>query len=463
MSNNNPSIAIDTDASTTNTSTDSSTSNPIKIVTIIVKDTIDYDEVHIEELIKNKINATIDLHGVISASAIQAKVTTTSPSSATAVTSNTSQRNDCKSKCSQEKKESLAQSILRHLQQKDKITQLTSTLLKSWLYHFYSKLYHGFFTLDQNHDRSFMNMKNPSSCSPIVVLSRTKYKKPYIELEIESYLDLMKNKINKHGNSHTSETKTLLTLPFSVSHQYPITAISFISIEPNYLFSSQIITNNKNLHLLPLIGIDVVTFDSKQKRKTTTDEYLSCFKSSFTPWEWQQIQIIINNNYNHTTETNHIIMNNDREKFISFFLRWAMKEAYTKALGVGLGKEFNSFETHLIGFDVHQEESNDDDGNHKLWDVILRKSKSNCKGIAYFPAYLYDINNMNQRVKRDDSWSFYFLPILSSNSSTDSDIGCLCVCVQNGNNGNLMQGFNSTKEMIKCFSNLNMTLDEFTP
>jgi phosphopantetheinyl transferase len=41
----------------------------------------------------------------------------------------------------------------------------------------------------------------------------------------------------------------------------------------------------------------------------------------------------------------------DESKLQEFYLRWAIKEAYTKALGLGMNVEFQSFEMRLMEVD----------------------------------------------------------------------------------------------------------------
>lgn len=428
----------------------------------------------------------------------------------------------------------LFQSIIRYMKPNDKITQLTSTLLKSWLYYFYHRLYHYDYKDEENDHYDYESKISSHACNssdheykkvfPITLLQRSKYGKPYIQLEFlkdirdvnqqsslpsathekvnnTTYKDKTKhprsffswwakndtnitphrNKINeKHhhdscnSDAISSANKVLLSLPFSISHQYPITALSFITIAPNFLHSKY---NKKCIERisegnevgLPLIGMDVVIFESTNG--LPVKDTLNFYQKSFTEWEWKQIN---DDSFN------------EKEKLIEFYLRWSMKEAYTKALGVGLGKEFQSFEFRLAGFDSsddgeHDDVNNDTDcsgsdnfsGRGRLWNCILHKCENNGNRIAYFPAYLYDFDS-EQKIIRDDDWSFYFLPIssksgdaaaMSTSSRTtfetdESFFGCSCICIKTSDEGNIMNDFHSPIQMKSCISRWNMSLKD---
>jgi hypothetical protein len=96
----------------------------------------------------------------------------------------------------------LTKSIIRFIQPKDKITQFTSTLLKSWLYHFYNDYYCTTTTTttttttndgddgddgDNDDDNDTTSNDIKSIIHPIVVLPRTQAKKPYIHLHFQYY------------------------------------------------------------------------------------------------------------------------------------------------------------------------------------------------------------------------------------------------------------------------------------
>jgi phosphopantetheinyl transferase len=95
---------------------------------------------------------------------------------------------------------------------------------------------------------------------------------------------------------------------------------------------------------------------------------------------------------------------------VEFYLRWAMKEAYTKALGLGLHLEFSAFETRLCALD----DKNDDESGECLpiWSKISKEKQ----GI-----------HLSGRViqqSEETYWNFYFLPLFCHEEAT----GCACVC-----------------------------------
>jgi phosphopantetheine--protein transferase-like protein len=75
------------------------------------------------------------------------------------------------------------------------------------------------------------------------------------------------------------------------------------------------------------VGVDIVVKEPLNRRLyDSDDDFLAVFEDSFATAEWQMV----------TSATPHCLK--------EFYLRWAVKEAYTKALGVGLGFDFKSFE-----------------------------------------------------------------------------------------------------------------------
>lgn len=138
----------------------------------------------------------------------------------------------------------------------------------------------------------------------------------------------------------------------SLSHQYPYIGIV-----------SHASSNNP-------IGLDIVVMK---------DIDLKAFDGMFTSSEWLRI--------NHDLHT--------------FYIYWSMKEAYTKALGLGMSLNFNSFELHLP--------------EHVTWDYI----RKNPKGIGV----AVDIESSPGR---RNSWFFFFYPLMQYQSE-----GCVCICVNN--------------------------------
>ena len=95
------------------------------------------------------------------------------------------------------------------------------------------------------------------------------------------------------------------------------------------------------------MGADLTVVDKNPRGGIS--KFLSCFESVFSPHEWEKIK-------KKEKYDKYNVMN-------EFYCRWALKEAYVKALGVGLGLELDSFEI-LCG-----------DGNN-LWDICVKSNEN---------------------------------------------------------------------------------------
>ena len=123
--------------------------------------------------------------------------------------------------------------------------------------------------------------------SPVLLLPRTEHRKPFLPSAPDS---------------------------LSISHQYPFAA------------SVQLFHSNQP------VGLDIVVFDPYNPRLyDSVQAFAEVFRSSFSAFEYDAIQ---------TSGSDNSILE-------ELYLRWAVKEAYTKALGVGLGFDFGSFETRM--------------------------------------------------------------------------------------------------------------------
>lgn len=135
------------------------------------------------------------------------------------------------------------------------------------------------------------------------------------------------------------------------------------------------------------VGLDIVTFDEINRRLYCNErEFVSAFRSSFAESEWNLI-------------TSSATVLND------FFLRWAMKEAYTKSLGLGMSLEFESFIITL-------------DGVENLWDYISVNADPE-NGIV-LPGLVQHCGQPNS-----ERWSFFFLLI----QAKERIKGCACACI----------------------------------
>ena len=232
--------------------------------------------------------------------------------------------------------ESVRKSIMRYKMEPDRWIALSSVLLKSMAFHQSNQVYD-----DDTNKRLFQEhslLQKKLHMRPIVELPRTKYNRPYIPCLSKNQLQEATKIAKCEGDGENENPAAKI----SVSHQYPYVAI----VQSSSPFR---------------IGIDIVVFYFQKNELTPTIEgFLQLFQASFTPWEWEKIHY----NQHDGISRRHRC---DDAKLREFFLRWAMKEAYTKALGLGMHVEFSSFETKLISIDVSEHSQIDD----SIWSRVL--------------------------------------------------------------------------------------------
>jgi len=151
----------------------------------------------------------------------------------------------------------------------------------------------------------------------------------------------------------------------SVSHQFPFAGVATMS-------DSEV-----------KLGLDIVVFDEYNRELYKSElDYVKVFRNSFTENEWDSI------------------LANRGNELREMYLRWSIKEAYTKALGVGMGLDFNSFETCLDGVD-------------SLWNMVRNRQSG-----------VY-VNGLIKRLDKDqfEFWNFFFLTLVS-----DDKTGYACIC-----------------------------------
>lgn len=154
---------------------------------------------------------------------------------------------------------------------------------------------------------------------------------------------------------------------FNVSHQHPFVGIA----------------RAKGIS----IGLDIVTFDEINHRLYTDErDFVNTFQSNFANSEWDSIV-------------------RSKAMLKEFYLQWAIKEAYTKSLGLGMAVEFKSFVTML-------------DDVENLW-VLISENAELGKGVVV-PATIQHGNEANP-----NRCSFFF-HLLKSHEQIR---GCACVCI----------------------------------
>ncbi|KAE9012909.1 hypothetical protein PR003_g12048 [Phytophthora rubi] len=93
-----------------------------------------------------------------------------------------------------------------------------------------------------------------------------------------------------------------------------------------------------------LVGVDVVQITDRPKRKTSVDEFFRAFADHFNPGEWRYIR-----------ETE-----DEDGQYSRFYRLWSLKEAYIKAVGIGLG--FSLLRAEFICVDTTREDH---------WELLL--------------------------------------------------------------------------------------------
>lgn len=206
----------------------------------------------------------------------------------------------------------------------------------------------------------------PTLSSSIVVLPRTEYRKPFIP--------------SRNGESSCH--------PFSISHQWPF--VGLVSAEPGSSTVSSV-----------LLGLDLVVFEPfNPSIYNSNREFVDVFRDSFDPTEWT-----------------YILKAGDNLR--ELYLRWAVKEAYTKALGVGLGFNFAAFQ-------VVWDEPVSTLG---LWHTLETRASKEALNLCGVIAKHASDNDTNYSGPSKETWQFSFTPLFTEDES--ECIGAACACARN--------------------------------
>ena len=256
-------------------------------------------------------------------------------------------------------------SITRYVKLNDRYIALTSLLTKSYLYHY---VLGDISSIRDSPENSESYRKR------IRELPRTASGKPYIPFD-ESEVSL---------------------LPFNISHQFPFIGLAYLdgSLQSDSYSSIK-------------IGVDIVMFNSYTDTLhlySSIHDFLNVFYTSFTSREWDQIQSV----------SASVGINGNSARIKEFFIRWSIKEAYTKALGTGLGTDFRSFDTRLFSEGGTEE-------SQLCRRVLGEESGTHLRGHV-----------VHSGEKLDEKWDFAFVPLyqgVNGDAQPEAPVGCACICI----------------------------------
>jgi phosphopantetheinyl transferase (holo-ACP synthase) len=256
--------------------------------------------------------------------------------------------------------------IRQYIQPRDQIMCFTSLLLKSCAYYYHHSDQYQHRTSSTPPIRTKKHTERCTKQRPIAVLPRTQYNQPYIPI-VPSPTSTMSASIAASSSSVSY---------FSISHQFPIVGLVQIVKDREHQDSQQdpqqpIIETNKTvvpMIALMLVGMDIVIFDAHYNRKWYTNhlDFIQLYQDYFTVSEWDTIVHAAtttttdkNGNYSSDTSSDD---DDDDNMLYEFYIQWSIKEAYTKALGLGMNVNFQSFETDIDTYRTTTV-ANSDDGS----------------------------------------------------------------------------------------------------
>jgi phosphopantetheinyl transferase len=352
----------------------------------------------------------------------------------------------------------LSQQILRYVKNRDRWLALASCLLKSQVYHRFVGL--ALADDDDDDDSGKQHPQDDGAATTLpaarkralaIELPRSPYNKPFIPL--------------RTARRQREQEQQFIYEAFSVSHQWPFAGVAFLDNNDDD-DGPMMISSSSPLRLLQLhqVGLDIVVFDPPNDRLyTSVMEFVEVFQSQFTATEWQEI-VHVGRRFNH----------NDLLR--EFYLRWAVKEAYTKALGKGMHVNFAEFEFRFTyhrpsstsSTEAECNDNNDDDDNDDLKQES-RLEDGLWRWLCSQPSAAIDAgfclpltgtlmgtavvgnggSSRSTTTNNNSQWQFFFLPLpaddddddrppyddddddldRSLNKKTRRAAGCACVCI----------------------------------
>lgn len=205
---------------------------------------------------------------------------------------------------------------------------------------------------------------------PNATVSRNPVELPCTNLK-KPFIPLSPNDIPTANQSMEEDV-----FPLSVSHQFP------------YIGRAMIVSDQEQHGSCLKLGLDIVVFSSRE------NDFLDSFQENFTEREWKCI-----------------MQSPPPDRLKEFYVRWSLKEAYTKALGVGMHCDFNSFDIRLSPVDGYNSEDVDFVSGHVF-------SGDETSGI-YFTGFVNFLSEARPR----ERWEVVFFPLHKSAQ------GCACVMI----------------------------------
>ena len=247
--------------------------------------------------------------------------------------------------------QTLQQRVFSFIKRSDQYMAFVSLLLKSRAFH--------------------LSRNSPPSSRPLVELPKSTHGKPYIPPSPSS-----SSKSKQHS--------------ISVSHQFPFVGMV-------HLISKK---QQQQTTTVP-VGLDIVMFDDYNRNLyTNLGEFLDCFQDLFCEYEWAILRSSHHDNHHHGLR--------------EFYMQWAVKEAYTKALGYGLGFDFSSFYVELDGIAT------------SLWEGFDEHTNTSKEEKPYtLQGTIVGVKAYN--MTSQENFAFYFVPLRTVDSPEIQ--GCACICV----------------------------------
>lgn len=270
---------------------------------------------------------------------------------------------------------------------------------------------------------------------PIVDLPRTRRNRPYVPRLSGGGARCCEKREGEENTKHGVEVVDEdCGSTMSVSHQHPwVCMVQHGNVRRQQQKKEGAASSESGCLSL---GMDVVVFEAKvRKYAPTLADFMANFEQCFTPWEWKRIaKFTCASSWVFGLTLRDTRERSDDSKLREFYLRWSIKEAYTKALGVGMYTNLEDFETSLLGIDKPRADGSEgvttvaEEEDEGIWAAILRRARDGGdSGSAVSLGQLSVVGEV-KRLKPKltvERWEFIFVPLGKDSSSCNS---CACIC-----------------------------------